>query len=94
MAWRALVRSRIYYLGEVPFSPHFLRGSALLWRLRIELLLLHRVVLGAVVDGQFVETTTCLSILSGAYGLRLAKTVICLIVIILDSLNLPLVIET
>lgn len=86
---------RINHLREVPLSSDFLRGSALLRCLRVELLLLHRVILRTVVDGQFVEASSGLmTVLSRADGLRLPETVICLVVIIHDSLYLALVVET
>jgi len=48
-------------LREVPLSSHLLRSGALLWRLRVELLLLHRVVLRVTVDGKLVQAASCLA---------------------------------
>lgn len=50
LARHSLIRCWIDDLGEVSLSSDFRRCRALLRRLRIDLLLLHRVILRAIVD--------------------------------------------
>lgn len=91
--WRSLVRRRIDDLREVSLSSDLLRRRALLGCLRVDLLLLHRVVLRGVVDWQFVQAAAGLAVLGRANCLRLPKSVIRRI-LAHHRLDLPLVVET
>ena len=64
----SLIRSGIYDLREISFSSNFLASAwvLLLRRLRINLLLLHRVILGAIIYGQLAAWNP---ILVGTNGL-------------------------